>query len=1710
MKQSYFLATLLTLFIFFNINLLQAQDGRVTSQPRDTTIANGATVQFYAQGDVYQSMYWFGENNTWLHDGTYAWGTISGSTSPTLTISNIVQNIFPYTYFNAAFNRYDRTYFTRFAYLYFNTPPVTANPTDQIISEGGTASFTSNATGYTSISWQTSYDNGTSYQSTSDGTFSDATLSGSTTTKFVWSNVKASNNGVRVRFAAKNSYGTNYSNAATLNVYKLPVFNPQPTDQTTGNGGTVTFTTNVNNATLYQWQEDYGVGDGYFNLGDGVTSEGTFSGSKTQNLTISNIKSVNSGSYVTTNYQFRLVVKAASGSEEVNSNTVKIKFSAPVFTLQPTDQTTHVNDSASFTAHANYSNTVKWQVFTNNAWVNLDDNTNAQNTITGSTTETLSVTNATSTVNKNQYRMSATNGSGTTYSNGAQLSIPPPNITINPTDQIVDGNSSATFTAHAEYANTVKWQIFTNNAWVNLDDNTNAQNTVTGSTTESLSFTNATTTLDKNQYRMSATNSSGPSYTSSALLTYSPPVITNQPTDQNIIIQATAIFAVTAKYTTSYQWQFSTDKGVTWANLAADHTETSGSYSGSLTARLAVTPANNDWNSYSYRVKAINSKDIIISQSAVLNIVLTALPVIKTNPTDQTTGNRGSVTFTASATGYTSLLWQGSYDNLSWTNENDGSYDRANVSGSSTDTLIESNILQSSNNVEYTYFRLSATNASGTSYSNSAKVIFSAPVIVTQPTNQTTGNRGAVTFTSQVNYATSLQWQFNTNNGDGWMNIANNAFVNVTYSGANTANLVVSNVDNSTTKYTYRLIAINGSGTVYSNSVQVIFSAPVIVTQPTNQTTGNRGTVTFTSQVNYATSLQWQFNTNNGDGWINIANNAFVNVTYSGGNTANLVVSNVDNSTSKYTYRLSAINGSGTVYSNSVQVIFSVPVFTSAPTDLILAVNASDSFTITVASAISQVWQYSIDSGNTWISLAADHTDLNGTYTGSTSTTLTLTPATLAWNGYYYRLKATNATGDAYSVSAKLTVVLTVPVFKLQPVDQTGAPDDHSQFNTVVTGAKSVIWQYLDTVRHNWYDLNDYNLNAQNYRGGSNTDTLKFTNVNTKISFKYRLSATDSVSTVYSNTATYYVSAPIFTAQPSDQLVYFNTPATFTATVKYAAKGQIWQLSPDNGNTWANLAPDHSEASGSYSGSTTTTLTVTPANNNWSGYRYRLAGSNSFATTNSDSALLTVTLVPPPIFTSQPVDITIADLDTATFSANTTGATTLQWQTSTDAGNTWKDLNNPVVNNYITGAATNNLTWARASKVNDGTQFRLKAQNSTGLVKYSNTATLHFSIPVIITNPTDTTVYVNGTATFATTVKYGKLFQWQVSTDNGATWANLNPDNTSVNGTYSGSTTVTLNITPLTTAWTGYQYRLGAINGSGTAYSNPATLKVKLLIVLITKDPSDQTVFLNGTAIFTATVQNAVSFQWQLSSDNGTTWSNLVSDHTDANGTYTGSTTNTLTVTPLTTAFNGLRWRIIATNSQGSATSGSALLTVISVPSITVQPQDILIFTTNTGSINATIKNATSYQWQVSTATVPAWTNLALDHTDANGAYTGSASTTLTLSPLTIVWNANRYRLIGTNGSGMVISNPATLNVVTKEDNKVILYPNPAATVTNIVGVGSASTISIYNATGVRISTIISTNTSMQLDISKYQRGVYYIHVSAANGTISTKRLEKL
>lgn len=121
---------------------------------------------------------------------------------------------------------------------------------------------------------------------------------------------------------------------------------------------------------------------------------------------------------------------------------------------------------------------------------------------------------------------------------------------------------------------------------------------------------------------------------------------------------------------------------------------------------------------------------------------------------------------------------------------------------------------------------------------------------------------------------------------------------------------------------------------------------------------------------------------------------------------------------------------------------------------------------------------------------------------------------------------------------------------------------------------------------------------------------------------------------------------------------------------------------------------------------------------------------------------------------------------------------------------------------------------------------------------------------------------------------------------------------------------------------------------SGVGYTTPNANYITSAPITITTQPTNVTVCELQTATFTVATSTTIDgYQWQLSTDGGTTWTNITN-----NATYSGATTATLTVANVSPAMTVYKYRVFLNrngNSCGAYSDGLATLTTYALPVVT-------------------------------------------------------------------------------------------------------------------------------------------------------------------------------
>ncbi|WP_396141900.1 GEVED domain-containing protein, partial [Flavobacterium sp.] len=403
---------------------------------------------------------------------------------------------------------------------------------------------------------------------------------------------------------------------------------------------------------------------------------------------------------------------------------------------------------------------------------------------------------------------------------------------------------------------------------------------------------------------------------------------------------------------------------------------------------------------------------------------------------------------------------------------------------------------------------------------------------------------------------------------------------------------------------------------------------------------------------------------------------------------------------------------------------------------------------------------------------------------------------------------------------------------------------------------------------------------------------------------------------------------------------------------------------------------------------------------------------------------------------------------TATFTvATASGATyTYQWQVNSGSG-----FVNVVNDSTYAGADTASLSISDIQESFDTYQYQCLVTGASPCATLTPiVATLTVSTTGIAQQPASVTLCETNTTTTFTVVTSGDEpygIQWQMSTDNGATYNDIAAGLDATGLTFSGVDTTTLGVSGVSLANSGVKF-ICVLNFF--LPSDAATLTVKNA-VLVTTQPTNQTVCASGgTAIFTtAATGDDLAYQWEVST-NGTTW---------ANYTGTGATTASISIVNPATTADGTQYRVIVSGNAActSVTSAAASL-LINNPTITAAPTAATVLQGNTATFTVTASAATSYQWQSSATLNGTYANV-VDAAPAGATYQGADSASLLV--LTSSSSASGaglfYRCVVTNNGCSITSTGVLLTVAA--------YCTPAPSSVDGIGITNVTMGDINNTT---------------------------------------------
>lgn len=836
-------------------------------------------------------------------------------------------------------------------------------------------------------------------------------------------------------------------------------------------------------------------------------------------------------------------------------------------------------------------------------------------------------------------------------------------------------------------------------------------------------------------------------------------------------------------------------------------------------------------------------------------------------------------------------------------------------------------------------------------------------------------------------------------------------------------------------------------------------SGPAISAQPANQALCAGGNTSFSITSATATGFQWQVSTDGGSTWTNISNGGV----YSGATSATLTITGATGALNNNRYRCVASTICGNTNSNAgILTVNTPPAITSQPASASVCVGATQVITVgTTGSSLTYQWHISTDGGASFSPLSN-----GGIYSGATTASLTITGVSAAINNYQYRCVITGIcpVSPITSNAATITVATALSITG-QPTASTICAGNNTSFSVTAVGAGNYQWQVSTDGGSTWTDVTNTGVYS-----GATTATLNITGATTALNGnRYRCNLSSGCGNATSNAVLLTVnSLPAISAQPANATLCAGANNTFTVTASGSGISYQWQISTNGcAGPWTDIT-------GATNASYTLTAVTTAQNN--TAYRCVVTGTCTPAAT-SNCALLTV--VAPATVTTQPSSQTICEGSNVSFTSGGSGTGVIyQWQVSTDGGTTWTNVTNGGV---YSGATTATLSITSATFSLNNNRYRCQVSNATCTSPASSNAAILTvnTLPAISTQPQSATVCTGSNANFSVTATgTGITYQWQVS-NNGCAgpWTNI-----------SGATNASYSLAGVTTALNNTAYRC-IITGTCTpAATSACALLTVGSTVSVTGQPADQTVCSGSNATFTVTGSGTgILYQWQVSTDGGTTWTNI-----------TGATTASYTESNTTTAMTNRRYRCQLSTATCTvpATSGTAQLTVRQLPTVTL--------------IAAPLTTLTPGQITTLTATPSASTGgtLSVSWLKDGNIFTNAGNTFVAdIAKL----GAYQVRIQETFAGGLTCSNQsAVVTIGASVSSKLFIFPSPnngqfKVSYYNNGGTSTTRTVTVFDSKGAKVYNarfpVAGFYTILDIDLRPAQQGIYYVVVGDANGT---------
>lgn len=396
--------------------------------------------------------------------------------------------------------------------------------------------------------------------------------------------------------------------------------------------------------------------------------------------------------------------------------------------------------------------------------------------------------------------------------------------------------------------------------------------------------------------------------------------IAEQPTDQHGIIGNEVTFRIETTDAETWQWQQSTDNGITWYDLTGEN-------SPALTLTTSEEMAD-----YVYRCQITGSGDDTVNSDSVRVLIqANALNTLQ----DQAAFIGDTVSLHAEASGTKAFQW--------FSCAEDGSNETpCEGESAGTDTLT---FLLTEESAERLYFcQLTGLDGQTTRPVSLRARVLSKARITQEPSDVTTEPGTSAEFHLATTGAKTILWE-SSEDGINWTAVPDST------------DICTVTVTEEAAQISYRCAVTGSDGeTVYSKIVRV--KPPAVITQqpsPVNSSVGL--TSGFTVQAYCAVSYQWEIS-QDGDVWAELTDTSSTSPTLS-------IKITTDNLEAFFRCKVTGYD-SQAVYSDPVQIIASAYI-TNQPQSATVGLYDIAEIRVEAKGAASYRWQITDESGSTWI-----------------------------------------------------------------------------------------------------------------------------------------------------------------------------------------------------------------------------------------------------------------------------------------------------------------------------------------------------------------------------------------------------------------------------------------------------------------------------------------------------------------------------------------------------------------------------------------------------------------------------------------------------------------------------------------------------------------------------------------------------------------------